>query len=153
MELCIICKERWWDLKNDTNGVCYKCNSQVKKDGLALMSKENDMDPFPNGYPFHLPKLTLIEELLISRCHVIMRCYRLKQGHGYQYKGHCLNLEQDPSEIWKKLPLPVNGLPIMIIRKRDEKNPSNYKDFKVRRGSVLAWLRHLQQHSPLYRDI
>ena len=107
------------------------------------MSKENDMDHLPNGYPFHLPKLTLIKELLISHFHVIMICYRFKQGHGYQYKGNCLNLEQDPSEIWKNLPLPVNGLTIMIIQKRDKKNPTNYKYFKVHRGSVLAWLRIL----------
>ena len=111
------------------------------------------MDPFPNGYSFHLPKLTFIEELLISWCHVIMRCYILKQVNGYQYKVHFLNLEQDPSEIWKKLPLSVNGIPIMIIRKRDENNPENYKDFKVRRGSVLAWFSYLQQHSPLYIDM
>ena len=81
MELFIICKESLWDLNNDTNGVCYKCNSKVKKDRLDLISKQMDMDPFPNGYPFNLPKLTLIKDILIYRCHVTMRCYILKQGH------------------------------------------------------------------------
>ena len=138
MEFCITCKDRWRDLKNEKNGVCYKCNVKFKNNGLAYMSKEHAMDPFTNGYPFHLQKLTLIEELIIFQCHLIMRCYILKQGHVYQYKGNYLHLEQDPSETWKKLPFPVNGLPIMIMCKRDKKNPANYKDFKVNMGAVLA---------------
>ena len=38
------------------------------------ISFANDMDPFPGNctYPFHLPKLTIIEEMLIPKAHVIM---------------------------------------------------------------------------------
>ena len=61
---CKVCKEQWFDT-NIINGKCKNSN---------IFSFTNDMDPFPGTgtYPFHLPKLTIIKEMLISKAHVIM---------------------------------------------------------------------------------
>ena len=69
---CSVCKERWFDTKI-SNGKCKNCNK---------FSFANDMDPFPHicPYPFHLPKLTMNEEMLIAKAHVIMAVYRLEKG-------------------------------------------------------------------------
>ena len=70
---CSVCKERWFDTKI-VNGKCKNCEK---------FSFANDMDPFPVTctYPFHLPKLTIIEEMLIAKAHVIMDVYRLKKWY------------------------------------------------------------------------
>ena len=52
------------------------------------------MDPFPNdSYPHHLPVLSDVEELMISRAYVVMRVYALKGNIQIGYKDHCLNIE------------------------------------------------------------
>ena len=81
-----------------------------------------------------------------------MKCYRLKDG-GYGYKGHVMNFEQDPGHIFKVLPLHFDELPIVILRKRDEKHPNNYKDLKVRREAIRSWLLFLQRYNTAYNDI
>ena len=71
LKYCNVCKERWFDTKI-MNGKCKNCNN---------FSFANDMDPFTDTgtYPFHLPKLTIIKEMLIAKAHVIMDVYRLKK--------------------------------------------------------------------------
>ena len=41
-------------------------------------------------------------------------------------------------------------LPIVILRKRNGKNPNDYRDFQVRRKNVLEWLQFLIDH---YKDV
>ena len=152
MQFCRSCKNRWWGEKVDSSGVCRKCRNEVGRKGIALMSKDNNMDPFPAGYPSHLPKLNSIEEAMISRVQVIMKCYRLKDGT-VGYKGHVMNFENDTSKIFNQLPLAFKDLPIVILRKRNGKNPNDYRDFQVRRKHVLEWLQFLIHHHPAYKDV
>jgi hypothetical protein len=154
MKWCLSCKERWWDLKVDDSGVCSKCKKQKAdpKFGIALMSKDNNMDPFPNGYRSNLPELNQIEQAMISRVQVIMKCYRLKDG-GFGYRGHVMNFEQDLNKIFQVLPVDFKDLPIVILRKRDDKHPNKYRDFRVRRWAVQIWLEFLKKHSPAYQDV
>ena len=69
---------------------------------------DNDLDPYcGNVYPFHLPALSTVENLLISKVFVVMTCYRLSNTGEYGYKSHCLNLQTDPGrrlEIFSVLP-------------------------------------------------
>ena len=76
MEWYLSCKERWWGLRVDDSGVCYKFNKQKAdpKFGIALLSGDNNMDPVPNGYRSNLPELNQIEQAMISRVEVIMKC-------------------------------------------------------------------------------
>ena len=54
-------------------GECTRCvkSKKDKSVGVRKLAGENTMDPFPNGYPHHLPKLRPIEEALISRTHTL----------------------------------------------------------------------------------
>ena len=112
------------------------------------------MDPVPTGkqYPFHLPELWETEKQLIARAHVIMRCYVMKKGK-YSYKGQCLNIEQDVQQLATKLPMAVNDLPVVWIRKQNQATPSGYRDFRVRSWAILHWLQWLKQNNPLYANI
>ena len=58
---------------------------------IRMYSKDNNMDPkfhFMN----HLPKLTDIEEMLITRVHVVISVYRLSKGN-IGYKANILNMQ------------------------------------------------------------
>ena len=157
MEFCRTCKKRWWDLKIDGSGICKNCRVDLAnpKVRISKLSKENKMDPFPNGYPTHLPELNSIEQAMISRVQVIMKCYRLKDGGfgGFGYRGHVMNFEHDPSKIFDQLPVAFKDLPIIILRKRDDKHPKKYRDFRVRRKAIQSWLEYLIEHSPAYQDV
>ena len=74
------------------------------------------MDPFPGTgtYPFHLPKLTIIEEMLIAKAHVIMSVYRLKKSGTVVYRGNVLNVQQDNDGLLKSILNPNDSLPRKI---------------------------------------
>ena len=148
---CNVCKERWFDT-NINNGRCKNCDK---------FSFVNDMDPFPGTctYPFHLPKLTMIEEMLIAKAHVIMAVYRLRQSGTVVYRGNVLNVQQDNDNLLKSilnsndfLPRKISDLPIIYLRKNRSEDPMDFKDFKVNRNSIKLWLEFLVQHNPLYKD-
>ena len=148
MGQCMLCKERWWDLKIGKSQICARCEKEIKnrKFQIALMSRDNKMDPFPYEHHKHLPVLRQVEQALISRVQVVMKCYRLKDG-GYGYKGHVMNFEQDPGHIFKVLPLDFKDVPIVILRRKNDKHPQNYKDFRVRREAIRSWLIFLRRHN------
>jgi hypothetical protein len=92
MQTCIRCKERWFamDLK-DT--VCHTCYLRDKGNKTPfLMSTENEMDS--GDVPAHLPVLTQLEEMIITRSHVQMMVCRYR-GHQYHYSGHCVSFMQN----------------------------------------------------------
>ena len=62
-----------------------------------------DLLPDTCQYPFHLPKLTIIEEMLIAKAHVIMAIYRLKKSGSVVYKGNVLNVQQDNESLLKSI--------------------------------------------------
>jgi hypothetical protein len=76
---CGICKERFFDTvihlrrRREQDYSCAKCG---KNDGK--FSCDNDMDPWKRLDHLLLPKLSDIEEMLISLVHSHMRVYRLK---------------------------------------------------------------------------
>ena len=148
---CSVCKERWFDTKI-VNGKCKNCNK---------FSFTNDMDPFPGTctYPFHLPKLTIIEEMLIAKAHVIMAVYRLKKSGTLVYKGNVLNVQQDNDALLKSilnsndsLPRKISNLPVLYLRKNRSDDPMDFKDFIVKRRNVKLWLEFLVENNPLYRN-
>ena len=173
LRYCPNCKERYFDktFRSDSN-ICNDCHLSHKKHGIYKFTAANDMDPFPldagatntpavdpscglrRGYPHWLPKLTVIEEMLIARVHVVMKSYILKNGQ-YGYRGHCLNVEQDISDIFVAavLPYKVEELPVWIVRKFGQTGlPHDYKDFRVRQGAVRRWLLHLRKYSRHYQN-
>ena len=85
---CPTCREVRFDMKLQPGGAsmwCEVCKKSAQKhgDGVSSFGHSNDADPFPQelgGYPSHLPKLTMLEEMLISPIHVAMKCYVLENG-------------------------------------------------------------------------
>ena len=129
--------------------------SRHKYNGVSMVSKENDLDLFTKGYPYHLTKLNTIEELIILKVFIVMWVYWLSDGNQLGYKGHCLNIEQNldiQSCICNILPRLPTELPYLVIRKRGV-DVNNYKDFKVNIWNVCIWLLFLKTNHPEYRSI
>ncbi|KAL2036508.1 hypothetical protein N7G274_010758 [Stereocaulon virgatum] len=69
-EVCDVCKEIGFNMRlqdGGTQAVCVRCRSD-DSEGPAIYSAANEMDPGP--VPPHLPKLTMVEEMLIARAHI-----------------------------------------------------------------------------------
>ena len=89
---------------------CHDCHkSKRDHEGVRKFSAENGMDPFVNGYPHDLTKLTPIEEQLIAGTHTVFRVYRLSGGQ-VGYRGSVINLEKKTVEYFNSLPLRVEDL-------------------------------------------
>ena len=86
------------------------------------------MDPFPNGYPHHLPKLIPIEETLFARSHTVMKCYRIKGTGQVMYKGIVVNLQKD-TDLLLCLPAAFEELPICFFVRVDHPNAPTHRDF------------------------
>jgi hypothetical protein len=161
---CSCCKERWFETEiKDGTSMCKRCTSSKRSDPhIAEFSAENDCDPFPDGceYPHHLEKLSVVEELLIARCHVIMSMYRIGGGGTWKYKGQVLNVQQENKELLESilepgdvLPRQVSTLPILWLRKQQGSGDNGkFKDLQVRRERVRKWLEFLIANNPLYKD-
>jgi hypothetical protein len=81
MYRCPGCKVRYFERKpRDSEGDCKLCRSSIKKHGIRITSAENDMDPFPYGYPDDFPMLTPIETMLISPAYPFMKVYTFANG-------------------------------------------------------------------------
>eukprot|EP00957_Ditylum_brightwellii_P120683 9205182-Ditylum_brightwellii.AAC.1 len=70
MFFCNFYKERW-SLKKygrDNPGECSECE-KARKDLMICcrkLAEENNTDPYQDGFPHHLPKVSEIEEILID---------------------------------------------------------------------------------------
>ena len=119
-----------------------------------MLSSDNDQDPYPKGIrlPPGLVMPTQIEEMLLGRIFPIMRVFRLCNGE-IGYKGSVVNVEQDASPIWTRLPVRPNQYPFLFIRKPDDKMPSNFREFRVRRDVMKDWLVWLKRHVREYSNI
>ena len=78
-----------------------------------LFGDANNMDP--GTVPEHLPTLTEVEEMIITRVHVHLQVARVR-GQQYRYTGHVVCFGQNTPKTWKQLPLLPVELDILIIR-------------------------------------
>jgi len=113
---CEYCFERWCNMKGDFFNNKFEC--RVCSDSLQDL------------------ELNDIEELFISRIHVVMKVYRLEKGNA-GYKGNILNMEQDLQTALNKLPLLPSELPVFLVRKSNPSCSNRYKDFRIRRDNIL----------------
>ena len=155
MIYCVVCKEkRLVKYRAREDGTCKRCVNNLNAFGEYLYGASNNMDPFCNGYP-DLPKLSTIEEMLISKVFVVMQMYRISGTGAVGYKGHCLNVQHDIEQVsaWcRVLPWLPNELPIYIIRMVRTDNVS-LKLFKVNLDKVRRWLMFLKLNHPEYRNV
>ena len=154
LDKCAECNGRSLCKKNLVSLICERCTREKRTHvGISCFSKDNDLDPYKDGYPHHLPTLSDIEEIIISKVFVVMRVYRLKGSGSVGYKGNVLNIEQDLNEqvesICVSLPRLPTELPYLVIRK-DSCDTTGFKDFKININKIREWLVWLQDNNPLY---
>lgn len=157
---CDICNELGFDMQiHEFQGtsMCARCKRDAKAHPkeVHLWGADNDMDPLP--LPSHLPPLSIAEELLIARAHVLVSCCRVK-GCQYKYSGHVINFMQNTAKVINKLPSLPLELQVLILKPSKAADNSTThrvfeRDFQVQRANVEIWLKYLTQHHPDYRDL
>lgn len=157
---CKICSRGWFDLKCDTNNVCYYCLKFKNDTSLNPFTSENLM--LPGDQPPELKMLSPVEEQLIALVHPVISVYRLKSGQ-FGFSGNVINFAQNINTISLLLPHSIDYISNYIIVQEFEQLPNNiiirkpknngYNDFIVRRDVVLNALQWLKQHNIFYKDI
>ena len=154
---CPTCKEKHFgkSFSRNSPNVCKDCKKSYKDKGHCAMTACNTLDPYPQGCPFHLPRLMPTEEMMIASAHVVMKSYRLSDNGALGCRGSIFNLEQDPSNliIAMQLPWRPDQLPALILRKVHEALPNGYKDFQCRRGAITHWLEYLRQNFDKHAEL
>lgn len=105
----------------------------------------------PGDVPECLKALSFMEELLIARFIPCMYICRLRGGGQFAYRNHVIAFPQDIQSIVNELPRTPAATQLLLVRKPGKNN--THKDFRVRRGHVVAALEWLMQHNPLYAQI
>eukprot|EP00957_Ditylum_brightwellii_P071748 5453952-Ditylum_brightwellii.AAC.1 len=93
MIFCNFCKERWFSKKsNRANTIeCTECEKTRKKNNSSCrtFAAKNNMDPYQDGFPYHLPKFFKTKEMLIALVYHVVKTYLLKGGTiGYKDDVH-----------------------------------------------------------------
>ncbi|CAG8547344.1 24094_t:CDS:1 [Gigaspora rosea] len=106
----------------------------------------------PGEVPEELQKLIEIEEMLIVQVFSVMVVYKLRGGqHGY--RGNIINFPQDIEEFTTLLPWHPSFLNVLIICRQFDKDPTAFRDFKIRRNKVAQALHWLKANNNYYSEI
>jgi hypothetical protein len=99
-----------------------------------------------------LDGLTQMEEML---CSLASPCLLMWVSKGSQYKtrGNVITFPQDIAPLCPTLPRLPKSLDVLLVRKPHARSPNGYKDFRVRKAKVLAFLRYLKENNPYYADV
>ena len=77
----------------------------------------------------------------------------VSKGGQYKTRGNVITFSQDITDLCVTLPRLPEELDVLVVRKPNARDPASYKDFRVRRRKVLAFLRFLKQHNPFYAAV
>ncbi|RNA16317.1 ATP-dependent DNA helicase PIF1 [Brachionus plicatilis] len=139
---CENCHELWPSKINH----CTQCSIDNVK-----YSKLNDMVPGIDELDPETKKafedLTVVEEILISPILVIMSVNGLPGG-ALSSRGFCANFSQDIQAIVTLLPRLTQNIPLLILKKKDQKNSTRH--FVVNKRRVLICLNYLFKNNPQY---
>ncbi|KAF6820018.1 hypothetical protein CSOJ01_01086 [Colletotrichum sojae] len=124
LQTCLRYSQRWFDLNINDDGVCKTCRNADGDNPVFLFGAANNMDF--GDVPAHLPQLTYIEEILISRVHC------------------AVDLCQDVDVV---LIRPRNADNNPGLRRQFRSR------FTVRKSVIRTWLQHLLAHHPGYADV
>ena len=157
--ICEVCQEERFD--SDVQAckdvaTCQSCRKDLSENKVGLYSAANLMDP--EAVPSHLPGLSIAEELLIARVHVLMSYSRVK-GVQYKYSGHIINFMQNTPKVVRRLPSLPQELQILHLKpsSSDLKNSAVQREydrrFNVKRQNVQVWLEYLIDNHPDYQHM
>jgi hypothetical protein len=157
METCSRCNERWFKMRLNGDNVCKDCikvDRDVDPDEPFMFTYANLLDPGPVPGEAILPKLSQVEEMLISRVHCFVEVRQVR-GQQYKYRGHIVNFLNNTAKIFNTLPLLPQDLDIIIIRPKGWNQDARMvnqtrKDFRVRKAVIKTWLHYLRSNHPAY---
>jgi hypothetical protein len=88
-------------------------------------------------------------------CSLASPCFLMWVCKGGQYKtcGNVITFSQDISNLCATLPRLPKDLDVLLIRKPNARDPSTYRDFRVRKAKVLRFLRFLKANNSFYAHI
>ena len=118
------------------------------------MADEPTRQRFLQEYYTLLEKCPLsnIEECLIARNAVFMQAYRLKSSM-QMFKGNVICFPQKISDVTNILPRLPSNIKWIVTRCKKSGDPSDYRDFKVKRERISRWLLFLKKWSIAYKNI
>ena len=157
-ETCTRCKESWFDMKLNPDGICGRCrrvDTGKKEHEPFLFSAANNMDFGPVA---ELPELSMTEELLISRVHATISVCTVR-GAQHRYSGHIAHFYRSVGKLYTSLPLLPAHLEIIMIKPAgaatslQENAQAQFRGmWKVRRSVITRWLEYLRVNHPGYHD-
>lgn len=146
--------------------LCTICKSALSRHKLPRFSLANLN--ILGAVPPELRDLTLVEELIVARCHAKLCIVKL-QDHRDDVelptvqrgiKGHVIVFPQHPETVSEVMPAPLSDIItlVCIIFCGSTKPTLQWLKEKahplvVRRDAVLNALRWLHTHNPLYKDV
>lgn len=133
-------------VRSKTTYICHRCSSDKKVP--KKFSAGNQM--IPSSIPNELQDLTQIEEMLIARVLPIMNVYA-KPGGQRGFSGHCINLQQQVSELAQSLPRYPKHVSLLLVTMNGKDNA--FKDVIVRRSKVQEARIWLIQNNPHYTNV
>ena len=116
------------------------------------------MDPFYSGNAQAveqlklLPTLNDIEEMYIAIHNPVMKIFRLKNGQ-WGFEGNVVNLPQDIGEACSVLPRLSSDVSVFLVRRKTGEEPTDYKNFKIRKNYIHSWLLFLKRFNRFYAHI
>jgi hypothetical protein len=151
------CSDGFWDL-------CSICHVALLRGSVPKFSAKNNVNvTLCQHYPDALKDLTLTEEYFIAKTHPVGVVVKLRPGGqtspaNYRaLRGHFIVIPQDPKPLLRILPSPdlqfTELIEVFWLGKRPPTDADLQPFFTVRKYKVLAALRYLVQHNPLYGDV
>ena len=147
-KMCYVCQESYIGIKVSRSSEGPICNRCRQERGIHRFSCSNNLDPGPQAEI--LSKLTQVEEMLIARVSPILQVTHATGGQ-YKYKGHTISFPQNVQQVSKILPHTIQNLPIIIVRRRNQRG-TDY-NFTVNRDRVYNSLRYKIEHDKFYSDV
>lgn len=144
--------------------LCSLCHAALLRGSVPKFSAKNNVNvTLCQHYPDALKDLTLTEEYLVAKSHPVGVVVKLRPGGqtspaNYRaLRGHFIVIPQDPKPLLQILPSPdldfTELVKVFWLGKNSPTDIDLKPFFTVRKHKVLAALRYLVQHNPLYGDV
>jgi hypothetical protein len=144
--------------------ICSLCYAALLRGSVPKFSMRNKINvTLCQHYPDVLKDLTLTEEYLIAKSHPVGVILKLRPGgrsspaNYHALRGHFIIIPQNPKPLLQILPSPELQLTELVKVFWMGRQPPTDQDLRpflvVTKNRVLAALRYLIQHNPLYQDV
>ncbi len=146
------------DYERQTFAVCPHCNRGLKTKKPLPPSFALANNFWFGALPVNLPELTVPEQLVISRHHVMSCIIELQQAEGTvrRHRGNCIAFAQEVQDIAEKLPRTLQDIAGMVqvvfVGRRLSKEECR-KHLEVRRSVVRRYLQVLREFNWRYAQI